>query len=47
MPGGDLGKVIEDHVYLDFKECQFYLAEIVLAIERIHEMGIIHRDLKP
>lgn len=29
------------------KQSQFYLAEIVLAIEHLHNMGIIHRDLKP
>lgn len=28
-------------------QSRFYLAEIVLALERLHEMGIIHRDLKP
>mgnify|MGYP000853844963 FL=1 len=47
MPGGDLGKLIEEQVYLDMKQSQFYLAEIVLAIEHLHNMGIIHRDLKP
>ena len=27
--------------------CSFYLAEITLAIEHLHEQGIIYRDLKP
>lgn len=26
---------------------KFYLAEIVLAIEHLHNLNIIHRDLKP
>ena len=26
---------------------QFYLAEMVLALEHLHSRGIIHRDLKP
>lgn len=31
-----------------FKESvgQFYIAELIVAIERLHSLGIIHRDLK-
>jgi serine/threonine protein kinase len=47
MPGGDLSRLIEEQVYLGFEESRLYLAEIVLAIEHLHECGIIHRDLKP
>ena len=28
-------------------EVQFYVAEMVSAIEYLHQIGIIHRDLKP
>ena len=32
LPGGDLGKILLNEVYLEEKQAQFYLAEIVLAI---------------
>jgi len=32
---------------LEEKDAQYYLAEILLAIEHLHNAGIIHRDLKP
>lgn len=28
-------------------DSRFYIAEIVLAVEQLHNMGIIYRDLKP
>jgi serine/threonine protein kinase len=28
-------------------EARIYIAEIVLAIEHLHEIRVIHRDLKP
>lgn len=29
------------------QDVQFYLAELLLAIEHLHTVGIIYRDLKP
>ena len=47
MPGGDLGALLERECRLEDYEAKFYIAEIVLALEGLHNQGIIHRDLKP
>lgn len=31
----------------DLHTSQFYIAEIVMALEYLHGLGVIHRDLKP
>jgi hypothetical protein len=57
-PGGHLLKIInmerekkeklekEDEA-CDVGMVQFYMAEIIIALEYLHKMGIVHRDLKP
>ena len=47
MIGGDFNKFLEDEGRLDEDQARFYAAELVLAIESLHNLGIIHRDLKP
>jgi MAST-subfamily protein kinase len=46
-PGGDLFSLIRSVGWLNDPTAQFYLAEVVLALEYLHSMGVIHRDIKP
>ena len=47
LQGGDLMNILIKKDILTEKEAQFYLAELVLAIESIHKFDCIHRDIKP
>ena len=47
MNGGDLGAVLEEYECFPEFICRFYIAEIMLAVEHLHQQGIVHRDLKP
>ena len=46
LPGGELYQIMKKHM-LNEEGQRFYLAEVVLAIEKLHSMNIIYRDLKP
>ena len=47
MVGGDFNKILERLGVLENDQAQFYFAELIIALESLHNLGIIHRDLKP
>lgn len=47
MVGGDLKSLLAMYGYFDEPAARFYVAEITLALQYLHDHGIVHRDLKP
>uniref|UniRef100_A0AAV1UVF8 non-specific serine/threonine protein kinase n=1 Tax=Peronospora matthiolae TaxID=2874970 RepID=A0AAV1UVF8_9STRA len=47
LPGGDLMGLLMKEDTLNEATTRFYAAEMVLAIQSVHELGYIHRDMKP
>lgn len=47
MVGGDLKSLLSVYGYFDEKMAVFYAAEIILALQYLHNHEIVHRDLKP
>ena len=46
-PGGDLMGLFIARDILNEEDAKFYVCEIILAIDSIHELNCIHRDIKP
>ena len=47
LPGGDLMGLFIARDILTEEEARFYICEMILAIESIHDLNCIHRDIKP
>ncbi|KAF6767804.1 hypothetical protein AHF37_06887, partial [Paragonimus kellicotti] len=47
LRGGDLFSRLSKEVALSETDVRFYLAELILALNHLHQLGIIYRDLKP
>ena len=47
MNGGDFGHLLKSEQYFNEKTAQFYISELILAVEYLHSIGIVHKDLKP
>lgn len=46
--GGDLENLMHSRDYkFNEDEARFYCAELILAVERVHQLGYMHRDVKP
>jgi len=45
--GGDLYYHLKKKHRFNEKEARFYAAELILALDYLHEKGFIYRDLKP
>lgn len=47
LPGGDLMSLLMNNDIIPEDQAKLYIAEMVLAIEAVHELKCIHRDIKP
>lgn len=46
-PGGELMRQIQMETRMEEERARFYVAQVVLVLEKMHEKGFIYRDLKP
>jgi len=47
VPGGDLLRLLIEKDIFTEVETRFYIGELIVAIEEMHNMHYIHRDIKP
>lgn len=47
LNGGELFQHLKREVRFSEERTRFYIAEVILAIEFLHDNGVIYRDLKP
>eukprot|EP01121_Diplochlamys_sp_Union-15-3_P005574 TRINITY_DN1590_c0_g1_i2.p1 TRINITY_DN1590_c0_g1~~TRINITY_DN1590_c0_g1_i2.p1 ORF type:complete len:547 (-),score=114.28 TRINITY_DN1590_c0_g1_i2:73-1539(-) len=47
LPGGDMMNLLIREDTFTEDATRFYMAELILAVQHVHERGYIHRDLKP
>lgn len=47
LPGGDLMNLLIKKDIFTHEEAQFFTAEMLMALDTVHQMKYIHRDLKP
>ena len=45
--GGDLMTLLMKKDILSEEDSKFYIAELILAIQHLHQKNIVYRDLKP
>lgn len=46
VTGGDLQYYLNKHGMFTENDAKFYMCEIILGLEHLHENNIVHRDLK-
>lgn len=47
VPGGDFRTLLNNTGVLHNRHARFYIAEMFLCVDSLHQLGYIHRDLKP
>ena len=47
LPGGDFMSLLMKKDILTENEARYYIAQLILSVESVHNLNCIHRDLKP
>jgi cell cycle protein kinase DBF2 len=47
VPGGDFRTLLNNTGVLHNRHARFYISEMFLCVDSLHQLGYIHRDLKP